>query len=88
MTNQRERILKAGLDLWPNVTAREIGRALEISHSAVLYYYKGDGLKDAVAKYAVETGNSKIIVQLLAVGHSAVKGMETELRHKYADTIR
>lgn len=85
----KERILKIGLNLWPNISVREIGRQMDMSHSALTYHF-GDaaGLKHAVAKYAVDTGNSKVIVQLLAVGHPAIVGMESELRQKHMATIR
>lgn len=85
----KERILKAGLKLWPDVGPRAIGRALDMSHARVLYYFgNAADLSDAIANYAVAQGNSKVIVQLIAVGHSAVRKMKTELRHKYVDTIR
>lgn len=85
----KERILEIGLTLWPHISAREIGRQMNMSHSAILYHFDdADGLRDAIAKHAVETGNSGIIVQLLAINHPATKGMETQLRDKHMATIR
>lgn len=85
----KARILKIGLTLWPNVSAREIGRQMDMSHSAVLYHFNdAAGLNNAIAKYAVETGNSKIIIQLLAVGHPVISQMDDALRHRHMSTIR
>jgi uncharacterized protein YjdB len=69
----KEKILKAGLLCWPKVTLEGVAQAAKMeSHNAVLYHFPGGTLRDAVAKYAVETGCSKVIVQLIGSGHPAV----------------
>lgn len=84
----KARILKAGLELWPDVTARAIGRKLELSHSAVLYHFHGaDALKAAVAQYALHTGNSKVIVQMIGANHPFVTKMSPALRAQHMASI-
>jgi AcrR family transcriptional regulator len=81
---KRNEILVAGLAMWPNVSARAIGRAVHLSHSAVLYHFKNsDDLAMSIARYAIETDASKVIVQLLASDHPAVSDMSPELRRRY-----
>ncbi len=82
----KQRILVAGLAIkWPDVSARAIGRELHLTHSAVLYHFgTSEALASAIAKFAVDTEASKVIVQLLATNHPAIEAMETELRYKYA----
>lgn len=82
----REKILNAGLNLWPNVTASTVGRAAGLSHAAVLYHFPGT-LRDAVADHAVATGDSRVIVQLMAAGHSAVDKLSPADRIKHFNAI-
>lgn len=84
----KKSILRAGLVLWPNVTARAIGRRLDMTHSNVLYHFDTvDNLVSAVANYAVEIGESRVIVQLIAAKHAAINGMKAADRAKYMATI-
>ncbi len=78
----REKILKVGMKLWPNVNTCKIAREIGISHPNVSYYF-GRKLKDAVADYAVETGNSKVIAQLVLTEHKAIKNMSIADRRKH-----
>lgn len=78
----RKKILETGVKLWPNVTTCEIARELDITHPNVSYYF-GSKLKDAVADYAVETGNSRVIAQLILTKHKAVKKMSEADRMKH-----
>ena len=77
----KEEILKAGLELWPDVTPSTIAVKLGITHAAVLYHFPN--VKEAVAQYAVETDYSKVIVQMLATNHKLVRDMPAaeRLRH-------
>lgn len=81
---KRQEILIAGLAMWPNVSARAIGRAVNLSHSAVLYHFhNSEILAMEIAKYAIETEASKVIVQLLASDHPSVEDMPVDMRQKY-----
>lgn len=77
----KEEILKAGLELWPDVTPSTIAAKLGITHAAVLYHFPN--VKEAVAQYAVDNDCSKVIVQMLATNHKLVKDMPAaeRLRH-------
>lgn len=78
----RKKILETGLKLWPNVNTCKIATKLGISHPNVSYYF-GRKLKDAVAQYAVESGNSKVIAQLILTNHKAVKDMSDKERRQH-----
>lgn len=77
----KEEILKAGLELWPDVTPSTIAAKLGITHAIVLYHFSN--VKEAVAQYAVDNDCSKVIVQMLATNHKLVKDMPAaeRLRH-------
>lgn len=77
----KEEILKAGLELWPDVTPSAIAAKLGITHTIVLYHFSN--VKEAVAQYAVDNDCSKVIVQMLATNHKLVKDMPAaeRLRH-------
>lgn len=81
MKETKKIILETGLKLWPNVTPSSVAADLGITHAAVLYHF--DNLKEAVAKYAIETNCSHVIVQMLASGHKLVKDMPAEERLKH-----
>lgn len=81
----RESILETGLKLWPNVTPTSIANTLNISHGTVIYHFPD--IKNAVAEYAVKTGNSRVIVQLLAMRHKAVKDMNAVEHIKHFTAI-
>lgn len=79
-----KKILDKAVDLWPDVTPSKVAKALRLnSHTNVLYYFPNNTLKDAAAEHAVRTGNSKVIAQLLATGHVAVKDMRPRERLKH-----
>lgn len=84
----RQRILEAGIKLWLtnplHVTSRRIAAHVDLKHQAVRYHYSSDArLRDAVAAYAVETGNSPIIVQLIALKHPAVVKLTQTERNRH-----
>lgn len=80
-------ILTTGLNLWRNgerVTARAIGRALNMTHSAVLYHFGGaDGLHDAVARHAVSVGDAIVVPQLIVAKHAAAAALGDGERRRY-----
>lgn len=80
----KKKILDAGVKLWPNVTAREIARRIGADHPLVIYHF-GSGLMDAIASHAVDTGNSRVIAQLIATKHKAVRKMDALERQKHMD---
>lgn len=83
---QKRKILDAGLKIWragERLTLRAVADAVGVTHAAVLYHFKEDGLFDAVAAHAVDRGDSHIIVQLIAQGHAAVKDLSPADRRKH-----
>ena len=81
-------ILATGLTLWRDdprsVSARGIGSALGLTHSAVLYHFgSSDGLRDAIAAEAVRMGCGVIVPQLIASRHPAVADMAAPDRARY-----
>jgi len=84
----KEKILKAGLTLWPNVTLEGVAAAAKMeSHNAVLYHFPNGTLRAAVAEYAVESGCSKVIVQLIGSGHAAVRELSPTDRAKHFKNV-
>ena len=81
----KEEILKAGLELWPDVTPSTIATKLGITHAAVLYHFPN--VKEAVAQYAVETDCSPVIVQMLATNHKLVRDMPASERLRHFTAI-
>ena len=72
----RERILDAGLRLWPDVSAHGIGRIIGMSHAGILYYFKNAAdLRYSVARHAVACGDSRVIRFLIAERHDVVSAM-------------
>lgn len=81
-------ILRAGLALWPNVSARGIGKTLGLTHPACLYHFgTSAALRDAIAAEAVRVGNVGIIRQLIVAGHPAVAAMDAATRQAYMQGI-
>lgn len=82
----KRKMLNAGVKLWPHVTARAIANELEMTHPTVAYHF-GDNsdLCNAVAEYAVQIGNSRVIAQLIATKHRAVRKMPALERQKHMD---
>lgn len=80
----KAKILQVGIDNWPDVNARAIGRKLLMHHTNILYYF-GDveKLRNAVAAEAVRIGNSRVIVQLMMEKHSAVAALSEDDQQKH-----
>ena len=75
----RRKILAAGVRLWAaggesQVTLERVALACNLTHSGVLYHFKSAGrMRHAVACHAIETDESRVIVQLQAINHRALK---------------
>lgn len=87
----RNSILYVGADLWANgirPTPAAIAVRLGVSRAAVLYYFRTTRqLHDAIARYGVNNGNSRLIVQLVAIDHTAVAGLSDILRSHHFSMI-
>lgn len=83
----REKILQAGVKLWPHVTFHNVAGLSGLTPPAVLYHFPNGTLKDAVAEYAVEVGESKVIVQLMAADHKAAKKLSPADRIRHFNAI-
>lgn len=86
-------ILRMGVQLWsvdPSyVSARRIASELNMTHANVLYHFKHtQGLKDAIAFYAVKNGESRVIIHLIAMNHHAVAAMSDDERRQHMDLVR
>lgn len=84
MKQTKLKILKAGIRLWKenpnNVSAFRISKEIGMANATVHYHFPNGSVKDAVAAYAVETGDSQIIAQLITAGHIVVAAMDAETR--------
>lgn len=81
-------ILTCGVKLWhsdpASVSARAIGKMMDMTHSAVLYHYgNADGLKAAIAAEAVRIGDPVIVPQLIASRHPAAASINDVDRQRY-----
>lgn len=83
-----KKILDKAVELWPDVTPSKVAKAMGLnSHTNILYYFRNaDILKTRTAEHAVNTANSRVIVQLLATGHKAVKDMKASERMRHLKT--
>ncbi len=83
----KEKILEAGVKLWPNITAQAVAAEAKMTHPNVLYHFPGDTLKFAVAEHAVRKGESRVIVQLMAEKHPAIKNLSAADRIRHFNAI-
>lgn len=83
----KEKILNAGLKLWPNITLQSIADKTDMTHAAVLYHFPAGTLEYKIAEYAIEKGNSAVIVQLIATKHPAAKKLTAAQRIKHFNAI-
>lgn len=77
MSDMKQDILAIGVRLWAagiEPSARRIAAEAGLAgHAAVLYHFTTSSrLRDAVARHAVDTGDSRVIVRLIAEKHPAV----------------
>lgn len=83
----RQRILEAGIKIWHGdpmkVTARNIAKSIDMVHATILYHFGEKGIRNAVAEYAVQIGDEKIIVQLISNGHPSVSNLPNSKKNKF-----
>lgn len=85
---RKTEILQAGLRLWPDVSARNIGRHIGMTHTAILYHFgSAAALRDAVAVHAVRCADARVIPALLVERHAAVAGMSIADRAAYLRAV-
>lgn len=77
----REKILRAGLEMWPNVTALGIAKKLTIKHTTVLYHFKD--VRKAVEQHGLDNDISKIIVYLIITNDKRVSNMSDTLKTEH-----
>lgn len=93
MSDIKQNIIDAGLNLMRHgvePSARRIAIELNLAgHAAVLYHFAtSKRLYDAIAVHAVEKGESRVIVQLIAIKHPAVNNMPDAERVKHLRACR
>ena len=87
-------ILETGLRLWrvdPSyVSARRIAKELGLTHGAVQHHFRNSehSMKDAIAYHAVEQGEARVIVHLIAANHKAVAHLDDAQRLEYMRQAR
>lgn len=85
---RRAAILAAGVQSWPDVTARNIGRRVGLTHAAVLYHFGTvAALREAVAAEAVRVGDTRVVLQLIALKHPAADTLSSDQRRAYLAAI-
>lgn len=86
----RRLILTTGLKMWKkdpdSVTANKVAKAIGMGHATVLYHFP-EGVKNAVAEYAVERGDKRVMAQLIVAKHPAVAGLSAEDRRAVLDAV-
>ncbi len=80
------RILEAALQIWHEdpmkVTNRHVAKAAGMCHATLTYHFR-QGIRNAAAEYAVKTGDSEIIAQLIASRHYSVWNMPLSTRRRH-----
>lgn len=69
-----------------SVTANGIAKRIGLTHATILYHFP-EGVKNAVAEYAVKQGEGRVIAQLIASGHAAAQALSPSERVGYLMTI-
>lgn len=84
MKDIKSRVLKIAVEQWPVLSVRSIAREADVSHSSILYHFGNqDGLRDAIISYALATGNSRIIVQLIAQNDPSVSDLSEAVKNQH-----
>lgn len=67
-----------------SVTANGIANRMnpKMSHATILYHFPY-GVKNAIAEYAVEKREARIIAQLITTGHKAVDNLSPSEKAEY-----
>lgn len=86
----KDKILNAGIDMWLenplSVTANGIASKIGLTHGTVLYNFP-NGVRNAVAEHAVKIGNSRIIVQLIALNHESIITLSAIEKSKHLKSV-
>lgn len=83
----KQRILEAGVILWPEVSLSKVAKAVDLSHGTILYHFPKGVLRDHIAEYAVKNGESRVIVQLIAECHPAISRMSAGERNAHFASV-
>lgn len=89
----RTLILETGAKLWRDdpakVTSRKIASILKMSHGGVLYHFGTvEDMRKAIAVHAIEKGDSRVIVHLIAARHPTIKHMSDADRLAHMQAAR
>lgn len=86
----RQKILETGLQMWEensySVNAYAIARRLGMVHGTVMYHFPY-GIREAVAEYALEVKNSRVIAQLIVESHPSIRDMSPTERTRYLSRV-
>lgn len=63
----KEKILNAGLLLYPDVTITSIAEHLKTSKPSVHYHFKADEIKKAVEEHAIQKDHQRVIAKMIAL---------------------
>lgn len=83
----KQKILKAGLRLWPEASLTNVAKAAGMTKAAVLYHYPAGTLQDSIAEHAVAIKDSRVVVQLIGAGHKAAEGLSPSERIKHFNNV-
>lgn len=87
----KQKILDAGVAIWASgrqPTVQAIADMLSASRPGVVYHFgTAHGLREAVARHAVQCGDSRVITQLVAIGHHSVASMSEAERVSHLRAI-
>ena len=81
------KILKAGVKVWPDTRLMTVAKKAGMTHPGVLHHFPDDTLKANIIEYARAKGLSKIIVELMAGKHDAIKNLSVADRIKHFNAI-
>jgi len=79
----KNKILDAGLRVYPNVTITRIADDLGASKPAVFYHFRADEIKEAVEDYAVEIDDGYVIAQMITAKAEGVAHISDKEKLKY-----
>ena len=84
----RNKILDAGLKVYPNVTITNVAKHMGVTIPAVFYYFRGDEIKDAVEEYAIQIDDKQVIAQMITSKVPRVDSWDYKTKISYlVDTV-
>jgi AcrR family transcriptional regulator len=83
----RDKILEAGVAVWPDVTARSISRQIGMTHPAILYHFPNGSLRESVVSYALKNRCSRVIAHLIVTGDKSVSDLSSQERQQHLSAI-